>query len=124
MIAQGSVFGLQARLNVAFRLPNRPDVQIEFVVDTGFEGALTLPPAAVAALQLPFLQEMSANLANDESVKVDVHVATIVWGADERDVTVLSMGNRPLLGTTLMQACHLGVDFADGGAVSLTNING
>jgi predicted aspartyl protease len=47
---QGSVVELQARVDVRFRLPARPDFSIECVVDTGFEGALTLPPAAIAAL--------------------------------------------------------------------------
>ena len=93
----GHVNALQAVTNVVFRLPNQPDVEIEFVVDTGFEGALTLPPAAVSALGLPFFQEMDANLANDVSIWTDVHVATIVFCNTERDVLVLAMGRRPLL---------------------------
>ena len=31
---------------------------IEFTVDTGFTGAITLPPAACAALQLPLLRKL------------------------------------------------------------------
>jgi len=52
------VKGLQAHVGVTLRLPNQSGLEIEFVVDTGFEGALTLPPTAVAALGLPFFQEM------------------------------------------------------------------
>lgn len=40
----GTVVGLQARINVILRPPERSDVEIECVVYTGFEGALTLPP--------------------------------------------------------------------------------
>jgi len=38
---QETVVGLQILVGVVFRLPNRPDIEIEFVVDTGFEGALS-----------------------------------------------------------------------------------
>jgi len=55
-VTGGTVIGLEARVNVTFRLPDRGDMQIEFVVDTGFAGALTLPPAAVEALGLTFFR--------------------------------------------------------------------
>lgn len=58
----GIVLDMQARVNVVFRLPNRPDLEIEFVVDTGFAGTLVLPAAATAKLGLPYLQEDSAQL--------------------------------------------------------------
>lgn len=121
-MTRGYVNGLQPRVGIVFRLPNRPVIEIEFVVDTGFEGALTLPPDAVAALGLPFFQEMDANLANDVSIKTDVHVATIVWRGQELEAAVLVMGRRPLLGTALLDGHHLGIDFADNGAVSIDTL--
>lgn len=93
----GRVEEFQALVGVTFRLPNKPDIEIEFVVDTGFEGAITMPLDAVLALGLPFLQEMNANLANNESVRADVHVATVVWDGKPMDVPVLAIGRRPLL---------------------------
>jgi predicted aspartyl protease len=54
-VIHGTVVGLQARINVILRPPERSDVEIECVVDTGFEGALTLPPDVVAALKLPYV---------------------------------------------------------------------
>lgn len=121
-MTHGRVSGLQAQVGVVFRLPNRPDVEIEFVVDTGFEGALTLPAAAVAALGLPFFQEMNANLANDVSVRADVHVATIVWQGRQMDALVLAMGRRPLLGTALLAGRELVAQFVDRGLVTIDDI--
>jgi predicted aspartyl protease len=69
-VIQGHV--VQAQVGIAFRLPPHPDVVIEFVIDTGFEGALTLPPDAVAALGLPYLIDIDANLADDTRTKVAV----------------------------------------------------
>ena len=51
----GRVYHLHLLLPVTFRLASQPDLAIEFVVDTGFTGFLTLPPAAVSAMRLPYL---------------------------------------------------------------------
>jgi predicted aspartyl protease len=64
-VIRGRVVGLQARVDVTVRLAGQPNFQIECMIETGFEGALTLPRAAVAALDLPYLTELAANLADD-----------------------------------------------------------
>jgi len=104
---------------VVFRLPGRPNLILECVVDTGFARALTLPPHAVAALGLPFFQEIDANLANDANVKTAVHVATILWEGREVEVAVLAMGRRPLLGTALLDGAELVVQFTEGGLMTV-----
>lgn len=55
----GTVVRLQARISVTLRLSGRPDIEVECVIDTGFEGALTLPPAMIATLGLPYLTQQS-----------------------------------------------------------------
>ncbi|WP_207714373.1 hypothetical protein [Scytonema sp. UIC 10036] len=64
----GAVVGLQARINIILRSSGRSDVEIECVVDTAFEGTLTLPPHIIAALDLPYVTRISTNLANDMNV--------------------------------------------------------
>jgi clan AA aspartic protease len=121
-VIRGSVVGLQARVNVIFRIPGRPDVTLEFVVDTGFDGALTLPSIAAGALCLPFLEERSASLADGSHIPLDVYRATIVWDGQEVDVAVLATGPRPLLGTALIDGYNLNADFEDNGAVTITRV--
>ena len=118
----GIVLDMQARVNVVFRLPNHPDIEIDFVVDTGFAGALVLPAAATAMLGLPYLQEMVANLANDDAVKTDVHIATIILEGKERQVAVLAMGKRPLLGTALLAGKELVTQFVENGLVTIDDL--
>ncbi len=118
----GRVIGLQARIDVIFRLPGQPDLGIECVVDTGFEGALTLPAAAVAALKLPYLGQLDAHLADNSRARVPVHEATIVWDGQETQVAVLAMGNRPLIGTALLDGFNLNADFADNGPLVLQRL--
>jgi clan AA aspartic protease len=113
----GQVLSHHALLNVPCRLPNRPDLEIEFVIDTGFIGFLTLPPAVVQALNLPFIRRMPANLADDSTVMLGVYVVTILWNGEAREVEVLATGRRPLLGTLLLEGHELNMRFADGGSV-------
>ena len=119
---EGLVRGYQACIEVTFRFIDKPAITIEFVVDTGFEGALTLPTAAIQALGLPFYQDITSNLANDVSVRTEVYTATILWDGAEVDVPVLAMGRRPLLGTLLLRQRNLNIDFVDGGIVRVDRL--
>lgn len=69
---RGTTIRRQATLPVTFRLPSQPNLTLEFVIDTGFTEDLTLPLAAVAALNLPYRYQQRANLA-DGTVKMDIH---------------------------------------------------
>ena len=100
-------------------LPKLGRLSIEFTIDTGFDGFLVLPAAAVTALGLPFLYRLDANLADDRRKSVPVHGATIVWDGQERDVQILAMGRRSLLGTMLLDGYTLVVPFRDGELVTI-----
>jgi predicted aspartyl protease len=76
----------------------------------------------IAALDLPYLTRVRANLADDSNVMTRIHLATIIWHGVEREVVVLAMGRRPLLGTELIEDYHLSVDFYEGGLVVIDEI--
>jgi clan AA aspartic protease len=116
------VVGHEAQVGVTVRRADQPDIEITFVVDTGFEGALSLPPAAITALGLPYFTQLNANLADDSRVRTDVFATTIVWNGAEVDVAVLAIGRRPLLGTVLLLDKRLCVDFEGGGLVSIEDL--
>src|SRR5690348_9297104 len=115
----GRMERLRALVPVTLRMPGQPGLSIEFLVDTGFTGSLALPPTAIAALHLPYLEEVSANLANDTDVPIHVYAATILWDGGEREVRVLATGRRPLPGTALLAGHEMLARFADGGLVTL-----
>ena len=118
----GSVQSLHALMSLTIRGINHPDVAIEFVVDTGFAGFLTLPLAAVQALNLPYQYDTPANLADDSVVQLPVYEAVIVWDRAERAVRVLAMGKRPLLGMALLDGSELLLQCRDGGIVTIENL--
>ena len=119
----GFVTGRQAQIKIVLRISGYPDLEIGCVIDTGFEGALTLPVTAVTKLQLPYVARINANLANDDNFVTPVHRATIVWDGVELDVPVLAMGRRPLVGTLLLNKYNLNIDFCDGGMVKIDSLS-
>ncbi len=118
----GSVRSLHIMLPVTFRLTGLPDITIEFIVDTGFTGLLTLPPDAVTALGLPFLHKIPAQLADGSFVEVAIHAATIVWRDVEAEARVLATGERPLLGTALLDGSELLAQFREEGLVTVEDL--
>jgi clan AA aspartic protease len=104
---------------VTFQRPGQPVFQLECVIDTGFAGYLTLLLQAVQAMQLPFFYQMVINLANSSRTITDVYTRQIIWHDTKRQVEVLAMGTRPLVGRALLTGNSLSIDFRDGGEVRI-----
>lgn len=118
----GQVLRRQAVLPMILRLPNGTDLEVPFVVDTGFTGALPLPLEWVEAWQLRFVGVQSANLANDSEVELSIYEVTMRWNSVERDVRVLATGRRPLLGTALLEGNEFLAQFVENGLVTVDEL--
>ena len=95
---------------------------VEAVIDTGFNGFLTLPPALIAALGLPWLCRQQGRLA-DGSVQVfDVYMANLDWHGRPRTVEVEAADAQPLLGTGMMQGSELRIQVVPGGSAIITEL--
>jgi clan AA aspartic protease len=118
----GKVIDSKVIIPVVFRLASQPEFSLNFVVDTGFNDHLSLPPQAVSAMNLPLYSSTEARLADGSKALLSIHLATIVWDSVEKVVPVLAAGYKPLLGTALMLGYHLEIDFQDDGLVSLEKL--
>lgn len=98
---------------------NGSTFSIEFVIDTGFTDHLCLPPEAVTLLRLPFLYNLPVNLADNSSVSLAVHQATVFWDGVEWDVRVFATVRMPLIGTALLNEQELVIQFTEGGLVTI-----
>ena len=94
--------------------------QVDAVIDTGFNGFLTLPPALIAALRLPWLCRQQGELADGSVLAFDVYVAAVDWDGQPRSVEVEACDAQPLLGMALMQDSELRVQVLSGGRVTIT----
>jgi predicted aspartyl protease len=75
----------------------------------------------IETLEAIFMSQLTYS-DEDIAVLTPVHKATVLWHGREEDIAVLSMGCRPLLGTALLEDCHLNLDFREGGAVVLVEL--
>jgi clan AA aspartic protease len=113
----GSVVNLRPMARVSIAAPGGPYVEVDCLVDTGFEGALALPADLVTQLGLPFFTGIFASLADGTDVSVDAHRADVLWEGRPLGVAVLAMGHQPLLGTSLLAGMELRAHFTEDGPV-------
>ena len=99
------------------RSPAGQTREIEAVIDTGYNGFLTLPAAMVAELKLPFLGPSRATLANGAVEIFNVHDATVLWDGQPRDIESDATGSTPLVGMLLLADHDLSIRVRDGGRV-------
>jgi clan AA aspartic protease len=69
----------EAIIRLTIRGPEGQEQEIAGVVDTGFNGSLTLRPALIVALGLPFRRRGRALLADGSESLFDVHEASVIW---------------------------------------------
>ena len=90
---------------------------IEAVIDTGFNGYLTLPPALVSELGLTWLGQKSLVLANGSQDIFDTYGVTVLWDGQSRFVDADEADSIPLLGMAMLVRHNLSIDVEDGGRV-------
>lgn len=91
--------------------------EVEAIIDTGFNGILTLPPPLIATLDLPFHRRGRVILADGSESFFDVHEATVIWDERPRRVAVGATDAKPLIGMSLLNGYELTVQVVDGGSV-------
>jgi predicted aspartyl protease len=117
---------VNARHEIIVRVPILDAIgqprDVEFTLDTGFSGALTLPPAIIGALGLPWKGFGYLVLGNGQIEQYDQYTATIVWDGAPRSVLVDAVEVSPLLGMKLLAGNDLKALLAPGGRVEIEAI--
>ena len=83
--------------------PTGQQQDTEAIIDTGFTGFLTLPPARVAALELSWRSRQPGILADGSVDIFDVYVASVMWDGQPRNVEVEAADTEPLVGMSLLE---------------------
>ena len=90
---------------------------IDAVVDTGYNGFLTLPPVLVAELELTRLGQKSLVLANGRRDIFDTYGVTVFWDGQSRFVDADEADAAPLLGMSMLDNHDLSIQVRDCGRV-------
>jgi clan AA aspartic protease len=118
----GTVVHRRPTVLLVARGPGGQDARVETLLDTGFNGFLSLPTSVVSALSLPFRSYFRAHLADGSVVRLPVHTAAVVWDGAERDVEVLVADRQPLPGTALLDGHEVTIRFAEGDRVTIQRL--
>ncbi len=99
--------------------PRNRGREINAVVDTGFNGFLTLPASLIQELGLVWRRRGRATLADGSDSVFDIYEATVIWDGRPRRIAVDEADCDPLVGMSLLYGCELIVQIVDGGRVSI-----
>jgi clan AA aspartic protease len=110
---------LEATIRVQILGPTGQQDEVTAVIDTGYNGDLSLPLAVVTALSLSPLASRSVRLGDASRKVLNFYRARIHWDGQVRTVRVLCVEEDPLIGTGLLEGFDLKVEFVAGGRVTL-----
>lgn len=92
------------------------------MIDTCFDGMLSLPPNVISLLRPPWKTRGRAELADGSISLYDVYEVTVLWDRRRRLILVDETDSIPLVGTALMEGYDLNIQFRSGGEVTLTRM--
>ena len=109
----------EAVIPVTVRGLEEQEQEVEAVIDTGFDGWLTLPASLIATLRLPWRRRGRAMLADGSEALFDVYDATVIWDGRLRRIAVDCVDSDPLVGMSLLDGYELTVQVIVGGIVGM-----
>lgn len=92
-------------------------IDIEFIVDTGFNGEIALPPSVAQELHFTTASIREHMLASGRIERFEVCQTTVEWDGENRAVEMLIINGDPLIGTELLAELMLHVEIIEGGEV-------
>lgn len=108
---------LQAVVSLPLRGPTGRALEVEAVVDTGFDRFLTLPLRVVRELDLAFAGVNRVQLADGSEAALDSYAVTVRWDGRPRRVLAYVPDATPLIGMSMLAGHQFCVDVGGGGRV-------
>jgi clan AA aspartic protease len=110
---------LEATIRISVRDTLGQEYEIEAIVDTGFDGWLSLPTAVIAALGLTWQRRGRAILADGSESLFDIYEATVIWDGQPRLIPIDAADTDPLVGMSLLFGYDLHIQVVDGDSVTI-----
>ena len=111
----GRIRNREAIIDLEIATPGQPSQQVEAIIDTGYNGYLTLPDPLVTNLGLPLAGYRRGMLADGSVTRLTVYLASVVWSGRQKEVLISQAAGAPLIGMSLLEGNRLTMDVVDGG---------
>lgn len=92
---------------------------IDAVIDTGFNGFLSLPSEIIVRIGLPWRTTNTATLGDGSEILFDFYIGTVIWDEQYREIDIAASETEPLLGMAMLYGYRLQVDTIEGGTVKI-----
>jgi clan AA aspartic protease len=112
----------EAMLPLVVGNSNKQNQLVDAVIDTGFNGFLTLPAHIITTLGLPWSGSDIVTLGDGSETLFDLYAATVIWDGAYRDVDVAESETEPLIGMSMLYGYRLQVDTVEGGVVKIESL--
>lgn len=113
---------LEAELTIQLIGPTGQLLILRSVIDTGYNGYLTLPISHVTSLGLQQFAFSDVTLGDNSQKAFDNYTADIEWDDVLLNIRVLCIEVDSLIGTALLEGYKLEADFVVGGQVALSKL--
>ena len=101
---------------------NQSREKVEAVIDTGFNGYLTLPNDLINYLKLQRAGSRHVTLGDGNVVVLDVYLAMVLWHGQQREVLALQADGGPLIGMSLLYGNRVMLEIIDNGDVTIASL--
>lgn len=110
-------------IRVAIHDSNGKIYERDAVIDTGFDGWLSLPPDIINELGLNWKRRGRALLSDGSESIFDIYEATVLWDEQLLTIPIDEADSDPLVGMSLMEGYELNIEVINGGIVRLVKLN-
>jgi clan AA aspartic protease len=93
------------------------------IVDTGFNGWLSLPPDLIDLLNLKWKRRGRAILGDGSECVFNVYEAVVIWDGDYLTIPIDEADSEPLVGMSLMEGYQLTVQVFEEGSVEICKVS-
>lgn len=93
------------------------------IIDTGFNGWLSLSPDLIDQLNLKWKRRGRAILGDGSECVFNIYEAVVLWDGVDLTIPIDEANSEPLVGMSLMEGYQLMVQVFEGGNVELCKVN-
>ena len=91
--------------------------EAEFVIDTGFDGHMTLTPALALDLGLEANSLREIELADGSRTFIPSYYVSVIWDGNRKPVRAGALGDFPTIGMSLLEGYDLMIQVREGGRI-------
>jgi clan AA aspartic protease len=112
----------QAVIHLSVRGPAGQETAIDAIIDTGFDGWLSLPSSIIVSLDLTWRERGRALLADGSESVFDIYEGVVLWDGQALRIPVHEADTTPLVGMSLFRGYELIIQNQPGGKVSIRSL--